>query len=210
MWKVIVGCGSCYSRCHKGPLVWCSSYRLLRMSTLYSVAGSSSVPIVQLWSTILPANLCTLSSLAMSCFWWGSCTAEQYSSLGRIVVWTIFWRTSTGAWWSCWWTTVFWPCLTDVGDVLRPGQVWRQGDSKILDGLCIYLQGLLCCVSQRSNIWMYMNEIQDKKINTVSNRKILHLIGWTSNWTRIGWKMNKCSTSPSINWSACGNQTINT
>lgn len=114
--KVDCGMRSCYSRCHKGPLVWCSSCRLLRMSTLYSVAGSSSVLIVQLWSTILPANLCTLSSLVMSCFWWGSCTAEQYSSLGRIVVWTIFWRTSTGAWWSCWWITVFWLCLRWLQD----------------------------------------------------------------------------------------------
>ena len=31
-------------------------------------------------------------------------------------------------------TNLFFGCLTDVGDVLGPGQVRRQGDSKVLDG----------------------------------------------------------------------------
>lgn len=57
----------------------------------------------QLCVTILPANFWTLSRLAMSCLRWGSQTAEQYSSFGRMVVLVILRRTSGGAWCSIRW-----------------------------------------------------------------------------------------------------------
>ena len=69
----------------------------------FNVDCSSAMSKVQFFVTILPANFWTPSRLAMSCLWWGSHTAEQYSNFGRIVVFMNFRRTSAGAWWSCLW-----------------------------------------------------------------------------------------------------------